>query len=269
MSSMCDIGRPTGSRSSNPWVATITLCVVVTVPGFVSSAVAAITMQKTVEGGAVIIPVQTEANPSIQNDQGAKDDNASPGAGALPDALQKPTGKPYEKAFEGGFPKTPKRRAEVLSNLYAYLATAPDAETANEIASVIERLWLMSGSDTVSVLMERSMQAVAAKRPELAMSLLDAVVDLAPDYAEGWNRRAFVLFLQDQRERAAGDLRRVLALDPNHFKAMQGLAQILKDAGQSKGALKAFRKVLEVHPYADGAQDAVRELEVETEGQGI
>ncbi|MEL7049124.1 MAG: tetratricopeptide repeat protein, partial [Pseudomonadota bacterium] len=104
---------------------------------------------------------------------------------------------------------------------------------------------------------------------DLAMELLDAVVELAPDYAEGWNRRAFVNFLRDNPTGAAGDLRRVLALDPNHFKAMQGLAQILKDADQSKGALKAFRKLVEIHPFAEGAEDAIRELEIETEGQGI
>lgn len=178
-------------------------------------------------------------------------------------------GKPYERAFENGFPKTAKERAKVLSNLYAYLAAASDEQNAAEIAGIIERLWLISGSDTVSVLMERSMKAVSEKRNDVALRLLDAVVDLAPDYAEGWNRRAFVYYLMDQRMQAAGDLRRVLALEPNHFKAMQGLAQILKDAGQKGAALKAYRKLLDVNPFADGIEEAIRELSVEVEGQGI
>lgn len=180
-----------------------------------------------------------------------------------------PSGKPYERAFENGFPKTAKERAKVLANLYAYLAAAPDAETAGEIAGVVERLWLIADSDTISVLMERSMRAVAEKRNDVALKILDAVVDLAPDYAEGWNRRAFVHYLMESRTQAAGDLRRVLALEPNHFKAMQGLAQILKDAGQNNGALKAYRKLIEMHPFAEGAEEAIRELSVEVEGQGI
>lgn len=180
-----------------------------------------------------------------------------------------PRGKPYERAFEGGFPKTAKDRAKVLGDLYAYLSAAPDAETAAEIAGIVERLWLISGSDTISVLMERSMKAVSDKQNEVALKLLDAVVDLAPDYAEGWNRRAFVHYLMDQRTQAAGDLRRVLALEPNHFKAMQGLAQILKDAGQKAGALKAYRQLRDMHPFAEGIEEAIRELSVDVEGQGI
>lgn len=180
------------------------------------------------------------------------------------------TGKPYEQAFgKDGLPKTPKQRAKVLSNLYAYLATAPDAETAAEIASVVERLWYISGSDTISLLMDRSLRAVSAKKYDLATRLLDAVVDLAPDYAEGWNRRAFVHYLQDNRARAAGDLRRVLALEPNHFKALQGLAQLLADAGEKKAALKAYRKLIEIHPYAENVEETIKQLEVEIEGQRI
>lgn len=188
-----------------------------------------------------------------------------------PNAAQEPNSpkKPYEQAFADGFPKTPKQKVKVLSNLYAYLATAESAAAASEIANVIERLWLISGSDTIAVLMERSLQAVNAKNTDLALKLLDAVVDLAPDYAEGWNRRAFVHYLLEDRTRAAGDLRRVLALEPNHFKALQGLAQILKDADQKKGSLKAYRRLRDIHPFAEGAEEAVRELQVEIEGQGI
>jgi tetratricopeptide (TPR) repeat protein len=68
---------------------------------------------------------------------------------------------------------------------------------------------------------------------------------------------------------ALGDLRRALALDPNHFKALDGLGQILREIGQKKAALKAFKQLLEVHPYWSGAQQLVDELAREVEGQGI
>jgi len=177
--------------------------------------------------------------------------------------------KPFAQAFQEGFPETPRQRAKVLSNLYAYLATAPDAASAQEIAAVIERVWLISGSDTISVLMERAVRAAALKQYDLAIELLDAVVELAPDFPEGWNRRAFVHFMSDNRVRAMGDLRRALALDPSHFKAMQGLAQIMKESDEKAAALKAYRKLREIHPYAEGVDESIRELEAEIEGQGI
>jgi tetratricopeptide (TPR) repeat protein len=166
-------------------------------------------------------------------------------------------------------PKTPAEREKTLSDLYALLATADDEEAAKAITDAIERVWLHSGSATVDLLMERSIKAMSEKKVDLAQKLLDAVVDLAPDFTEGWNRRAYVYFVQNDVEHALGDLRRALALDPNHFKALDGLAQILREIGQKKSALKAFKQLLDVHPYWSGAKQAVEELEREVEGQDL
>ena len=166
-------------------------------------------------------------------------------------------------------PKTPAEREKTLSDLYALLATADDEESAKAITDAIERVWLHSGSATIDLLMERSIKAMAEKKVDLALKLLDHVVELAPDFTEGWNRRAYVHFVQNDIEHALGDLRRTLALDPHHFKALDGLGQILREIGQKKAALKAFKELLDVHPYWSGAKQAVEELEREVDGQGI
>ncbi len=177
------------------------------------------------------------------------------------------SGPPVRKTAP--LPKTPAEREKALNDLYALLATSESEDSAKAVAEGIERIWLHSGSDTVDVLMERAMKAVAEKKLDLAVKLLDRVVDLAPDYPEAWNRRAYAHFMRDDVERALGDLRRTLALDPNHFKALDGLSQILREIGQKKGALKALRQLLDVHPYWAGAKQAVDELERDVEGQGI
>jgi len=166
-------------------------------------------------------------------------------------------------------PKTPAEREKMLSDLYALLATADDEEAAKAIADAIERVWLHSGSATVDLLMERYAKAMADKKHDLALKLLDRVVELAPDFTEGWNRRAYVYFVKSDVERALGDLRRTLALDPNHYKALDGLGQILREMGQKKAALKVFKQLLDVHPYWSGAKQAVEELEREVEGQDL
>ena len=163
----------------------------------------------------------------------------------------------------------PKDRDTMLAELYAHLAKAPDATQAEPIAKTIERLWLNSGSDTIGLLMRRALKAVSDQRNDLALKLLDAIVDLGPDYAEGWSRRAYVYYLQNDYDRAVGDLRRALALEPNHFKALDGLARILRDSGQKKSALKVYEQLLRIHPYMPGAKEAADELKVEVEGQGI
>ena len=176
-----------------------------------------------------------------------------------------PSAKPQQKADK----PVPQDRESLLAELYTHLAKTHDATEAAPIAETIEGLWLQSGSDTIGVLMGRSTKAINEQNNDLALQLLDAVVELAPDYAEGWNRRAYVHFLQNNYEAAVGDLRRALALEPNHFKALEDLARILRDTGQKKSALEAYKQILKINPYQEGAKSAVDELSVEVEGQGI
>ena len=80
---------------------------------------------------------------------------------------------------------------------------------------------------------------------------------------------AFVHFQLNNVRLAVGDLRRALALDPNHFKALDGLAQVLRDIGEKRAALEVLRRLFEVHPYWPGTEQAIEELSREVEGQGI
>jgi tetratricopeptide (TPR) repeat protein len=166
-------------------------------------------------------------------------------------------------------PKTAAERDKALGDLYALLATAEDENTAKVIAEGIERIWVHSGSATVDLLLSRAMKSVAEKNMDRALKLLDNVVEQAPDFTEGWSRRAYVYFQRNQVGHALGDLRRALALDPNHFKALDGLAQVLREIGQKKAALQVFRHLHEVHPYWPGTERAIDELMREVEGQGI
>lgn len=166
-------------------------------------------------------------------------------------------------------PETPARRAHLLDELYPLLATADDENEAKRTAETIERLWLIPASPTVALLMERSGRALAEKKPAVALKLLDSAASLAPDYPEVFLRRAYLHHSQNEVQRALGDLRRAIALDPNHFKAIEALAQMLKEIDQKKGALSAFRRLLEVHPFAAGAKSAMDELARELEGQEI
>ena len=185
---------------------------------------------------------------------------------ALPEAGQRPQANAH-----GGpaLPNTPAEREKMLSDLYALLATADGEDSAKAVAEAIERVWQHSGSATIDLLMDRAMHAVADNKLDKALKLLDHVVALAPDFTEGWNRRAYVYYVRNDIDHALGDLRRTLALDPNHFKALEGLGQILSEIGEKKAALKAFRKLMSVHPYWSGAKQSIEELERDVDGQGI
>ncbi len=165
--------------------------------------------------------------------------------------------------------KNTKNRKALLENLYERLEAAESTENAQLIAEAIEKLWMQSGSDTINLLIKRADQLVQKSDLDTAIRILDRVVHLAPQYSEGWNRRATVYFLQNKFEDSLGDIRRVLALDPRHFQAINGLGLIMRELGDKKAALKAYRKVLEVYPFLDSARQTEKELAREVEGQGI
>jgi tetratricopeptide (TPR) repeat protein len=166
-------------------------------------------------------------------------------------------------------PQTAAEREKTLNDLYALLATAEDEASASAIAEGIERVWVHSGSPTIDLLLGRAMKAIGEKDMDKAQKFLDAVVEQAPDFTEGWSRRAFVHFQRSEIDLALGDLRRALALDPNNFKVLDGLGQVLREIGQKKAALQVFRQLSEVHPYWPNVDRIVDELSREVEGQGI
>ena len=166
-------------------------------------------------------------------------------------------------------PQTAAEKARALSDLYAQLAAADSEKSAAKYEAAIERLWRISGSDTINLLIGRASKAISDKRFDLAAKLLDRAVALAPDYAEAFNQRAYLRFSQSDYRSAVGDLRRVLALDPNHFKAMEGLAQIWRESGNKKAAYGVMQQLIEVNPFAKGARKLLDELKREVEGQGI
>lgn len=188
-----------------------------------------------------------------------------------PQKPQKPQKPPDKKQAEAKKPnpaiKTDK--ASLLNDLYLRLSKAQSQNEAETLSALIEQVWIYSQSDTTLLLMERSAKALNDKENTTAREILDGVVTLDPGYAEAFNRRAYVAFLEKDYAEAIEDLRRVLALDRRHFKALGGLATILREIGDKRGALKVYRTLLNINPHSGDAKEGIRELEGEVEGLKI
>ena len=167
-------------------------------------------------------------------------------------------------------PKPPRGdRVRNLDFLFGALKAAPDDASAKHIEDRIWALWLASGSDTCNLLMTRVKTAVDAENYDLAIRLLDAIIELKPKYVEAWNRRATVFFLKKDYGSAIADLRQVLTREPRHFGALSGLGAMLQDIGDEKDALEAYRRALAVHPRLNGITEKVKVLVEKVEGRDI
>jgi len=160
-------------------------------------------------------------------------------------------------------------RTYSLDTLFEALKVAPDEASAKAIEDRIWALWMVSGSDTCNLLMGRAKAAADGKDYGLAIKLLDAVVELRPDYAEGWNRRATVYYLQKDYSHSLADIREVLAREPRHFGALSGLGAILQEIGDDKHALEAYRRALAIDPHLEHVGEVVKTLTEKVEGRAI
>jgi tetratricopeptide (TPR) repeat protein len=160
-------------------------------------------------------------------------------------------------------------RTRNLDFLFEALKIAPDEASAKHIEERIWALWIGSQSDTANLLMTRVKTAVEAEDTELALRLLDSIIEIKPDYVEAWNRRATIYFQKKDYGRALADLRQVLAREPRHFGAMAGLGLILQEIGDEKRALEVYRRALEIHPRMQKIPDIVKTLTDKVQGRDI
>ena len=121
----------------------------------------------------------------------------------------------------------------------------------------------------MDLLLDRGREALTEGDTTLAIQHFTALIDHAPDFAEGYNGRATAYFQLGRYGLSLADIQQTLALNPRHFGAMSGLALILEDLGRTEDALAAWREVERINPNRDGLSDAIRRLEIQVEGETL
>jgi predicted TPR repeat methyltransferase len=153
--------------------------------------------------------------------------------------------------------------------LFAQLLKVASAEDAHPIEEKLQSMFRVSGSPSVDLLMARAQAALAATDNKTAKQLIDAVTAIAPNYAEGWHSRAGMEQASGDDTAALVSLQKVILLNPRNFAALSELGDKLEEYGDKAGALKLYRRALEVDPQLEGASRKVRELTQSVEGRDI
>ncbi|MDD9923882.1 MAG: tetratricopeptide repeat protein [Boseongicola sp.] len=155
-----------------------------------------------------------------------------------------------------------------LDALLEGLKTA-DIAGAAQIQNRIYEIWSNSGSDAMDLLLARGREAMAEGDTRTAIEHFTALIDHAPDFAEGYNARATAYFQQGRYGLSLEDIRQTLARNPSHFGALSGLALILEEIGKPEAALAAWREVEKLNPTQEGLAEALVRLERQVEGSSL
>ncbi len=134
--------------------------------------------------------------------------------------------------------------------LFEKLAKAQSEQEGRLAEDAIWQYWFSLAPDhSARKSLDAGMERRKAYDFEAAEKHLDNVVTTAPDYAEGYNQRAFVRFLRENFTGALTDLEKTLELEPEHFGALAGLYQVLRIQNRHQAAMTALQSGVSIHPW--------------------
>jgi tetratricopeptide (TPR) repeat protein len=135
-----------------------------------------------------------------------------------------------------------------------------DAEVRGRAAGALWAIWHRSGTPAIDALLQGGIALMEARRLPEAVAVFSEVIRQAPDFAEGWNKRATVYYLMGEWDRSLADCDEVLRRNPIHFGALAGagLNHVQKD--DLPRAVEAFERALRVNPDLSGIERLLGEI---------
>jgi tetratricopeptide (TPR) repeat protein len=158
---------------------------------------------------------------------------------------------------------------DTVEKLLDRLADARDELESRHLADAVLRRWARANSDTIDLLAARALAAETAGAAPLARQLLDYVVSLAPNWVDGYVRRARVRAGTGDDAGALSDLETALQKEPRRFDALAIQGAIAERIGDKKLALAAIRRALAVQPNNEELHKTEERLKIDVEGRDI
>ncbi|MGH8681296.1 MAG: tetratricopeptide repeat protein [Burkholderiales bacterium] len=186
-----------------------------------------------------------------------------------PGSAQVPTREVALEALQSSDPGQRQRAAVWLAqvgrmdDVPALLGRLRDQD--EDVRAIAERaiwvIWSRSGDPRTDALFLDGITQMNAGRLEEGIATFSRVIAMAPEFAEGWNKRATLYFLVGDFERSLKDCDEVIKRNPDHFGALAGYGQIYMRLNELERAVDYFKRALAVNPNLDGVEFQVRVLE--------
>ena len=139
-----------------------------------------------------------------------------------------------------------------LAELFRSLKSTENVSKASVFESKIWHIWMEHHDPEVESAMFQGLEAMKLQLFEQAFGHFSLLIKLAPDYAEGWNKRATVLYLMGRFKESEADVLRTLELEPRHFGALSGQGLIRISLQDWTGAIYFLESALKINPHMHG-----------------
>lgn len=135
-----------------------------------------------------------------------------------------------------------------------------DARVRDAAQNVMWAIWLRSGDDDIDTLMAEGEQLMEQEEYAEAVEIFDQIIARAPQFAEGYNKRATVYYLMQAYDKSIADIHRTLELNPVHFGALSGMGLCYLGLEEPRQALGWFERAVAVNPNLDSIQHYIQQI---------
>lgn len=145
-------------------------------------------------------------------------------------------------------PASPDIRGD-LDNLISQARAAPNESAGRDVSNKMWELWLKAPDAAAQEVLDSGMKRRSSYDFLGAIEQYTKLIEYCPDYAEGYNQRAFIYYLQSEFEQALKDLDKALVLSSNHVGAQSGRALTLLQLGRLAEARQQLIAALDNNPW--------------------
>lgn len=122
-------------------------------------------------------------------------------------------------------------------------------------------IWFRSGAnDEANRELCRGTQAMNRREFDAAVEHFTRALKADPTFAEAYNQRAIVRYLEERYDDSISDCKRAVERMPHHFGAWAGMGHCYAHLGRLKQAAACYEKVLAIHPSFGGVRQVLDEL---------
>ena len=150
------------------------------------------------------------------------------------------------------------QKDERLIELFEKLFLSTNNMEASKLLFNIWDIWSIADNQETQIIFDEANQFMDVGELDNAIELFTKVVKQSPEFAEGWNKRATVYFLKGELNKSISDIEKTLNLEPRHFGALDGLAEIYLMQDDLVGAAVIYRRILEIIPSSKKSQDRLK-----------
>jgi tetratricopeptide (TPR) repeat protein len=150
------------------------------------------------------------------------------------------------------------QKDERLIELFDKLFLSTNNMEASKLLFNIWDIWSIADNQETQIIFDEANQFMDVGELDNAIELFTKVVKQSPEFAEGWNKRATVYFLKGELNKSISDIEKTLNLEPRHFGALDGLAEIYLMQDDLVSAAVIYRQILEIIPSSKKSQDRLK-----------